>query len=249
MNTETKKQLTNRTFDINKFVFKNRSLIKKNIIGLAKTAGRNNSGKITVWHTGRGNKKKYRKINFYRTEQSTGIICSLEYDPYRNSNIAAVYDVYNNVFFYIIAIKNLKVGDIVKSGLALNPKLGYSLLLNKIPVGSFMHNISFRNMSYAKISRAAGSFCQLKEKTLDHATIKLNSGKLKKISIKNIATIGIVSNEYIFLSKLRKAGQSRWLNIRPTVRGVAMNPVDHPNGGGEGKKSSKKRTPWGKQTK
>jgi large subunit ribosomal protein L2 len=224
-------------------------LLKKNIKGIVLHNGKNNSGKITVRHKGGGHKKKYRKINFKRTNISLGIICSLEYDPNRNANIASIYDTFTKMFFYILAPKNIKIGDIVKSGPNAEPKLGNSLPLAEIPVGSYIHNISLNPSTPAQISRSAGTFSFLKEKTLINAKIKLSSGEQKNISPQCYATVGIVSNELIFLTRLGKAGHSRWINKRPTVRGVAMNPIDHPHGGGEGKKSGKGKTPWGKPTK
>ena len=246
MNFKAKeKKPFNKITKMNSFILK-KPLIKKNTKGLVKTGGRNNYGKITVRHIGGGHKNKYRKINYHRVKTSTGIACSIEYDPNRNSNIAAIYDFYNNEFFYIIAPKNLKVGDILKSNSFSNPKLAHSLSISQIPVGSYIHNIKLKNSKSAQISRAAGTYCKLEEKTLHYSIIKLSSGQHKLISSNNHATIGIVSNEFIFLSKLKKAGQSRWLNKRPTVRGVAMNPIDHPHGGGEGKKSGRRKSPWGK---
>lgn len=224
-------------------------LLKKNIKGIVLHNGKNNSGKITVRHKGGGHKKKYRKINFKRTNISLGIICSLEYDPNRNANIASIYDTFTKMFSYILAPKNIKIGDIVKSGPNAEPKLGNSLPLAEIPVGSYIHNISSNPSNPAQISRSAGTFSFLKEKTLINVKIKLSSGEQKNISPQCYATIGIVSNELIFLTRLGKAGHSRWINKRPTVRGVAMNPIDHPHGGGEGKKSGKGKTPWGKPTK
>ena len=224
-------------------------LLKKYIKGLTNSSGRNNSGKITVRHKGGGHKRKYRALNFFRTYSSTGIICSIEYDPSRNANIAAVFDTFTQEFFYILAPKNLRIGDIIKSGPNAETKIGHSLPVAKIPVGSYIHNVSPKAKKPAQISRSAGTFSQLTEKTLNYAKIKLSSGEQRFISVKCYATIGIVSNESIFLTKLGKAGQSRWLNKRPTVRGVAMNPVDHPHGGGEGKKSGIGLTPWGRSTK
>jgi len=226
------------------------SFIKNKIKGFKKnSSGRNHSGKITSFHKGGGVKQKYRKINFYRVKNSTGIICTIEYDPNRNCFIASVYDFINKDFFYIIAPKYLKIGDIVKSGFDIEPNLGNSLPLMNIPIGSFIHNIAFKPNSIGKISRAAGAYSILKEKNDKFAVIELNSGELKKISVKCFASIGEVSKELFFLTRLGKAGRSRWLNKRPTVRGVAMNPVDHPHGGGEGKKSGSKKTPWGKLNK
>jgi large subunit ribosomal protein L2 len=227
----------------------NKPALKNKLKGIKNSNGRNNSGKITVFHKGGGHKKKYRNINFKRFNECTGITISIEYDPNRNSNIAAIYDLIKKDFFYIIAPKNLKIGDIVKSGSNIEAKLGNSLPIKEIPVGSLIHNISPKIAGTATISRAAGTFSQLKEKSLDFAKIQLSSGEQRLISPQCYATIGIVSNELSFLSKLGKAGRSRWLNVRPTVRGVAMNPVDHPHGGGEGKKSGKGKTPWGKFVK
>lgn len=209
-------------------------------------AGRNNSGKITLRHKGGGNKIKYRIINFKRTHVSIGIACSLEYDPTRNAYIAAIYDFSTHEFFYILAPKNLRIGDILESGPAIEPKLGYSLPLMQIPVGSYIHNVSYKVKKLAQISRSAGTFSILKKKMLNYVVIELSSGESKFLSSKCFATMGSVSNELDFLSRLKKAGQSRWLRVRPTVRGVAMNPVDHPHGGGEGKKSGINKTPWGK---
>lgn len=224
-------------------------LIKKKTKGLINSAGRNNSGKITVRHKGGGHKKKYRIINFSRTDETTGIICSIEYDPCRNANIASVFNLSLNNFFYMLAPKKLKVGDIVKSGLNLEPKLGYSLPISEIPVGSLIHCVSPTTLKPAQIARSAGTFSYIKEKTLQYAKIELSSGEQRFISPQCYATVGIVSNDLFFLTQYGKAGRSRWLNKRPSVRGVAMNPVDHPHGGGEGKKSGKGKTPWGKNTK
>jgi len=224
-------------------------LIKKKIKGLINSSGRNNSGKITVRHKGGGHKRKYRQLEFNRNYESIGIICSIEYDPNRNSNIASVYNFSSKAFFYILAPKNLKPGDIVKSGANVETKLGNALPISEIPIGSLIHNISLKPSKSAQLSRAAGSFSRLKEKTLNHAKIELNSGKQINLSSQCYATIGVISNELALLTQKGKAGRSRWLNKRPTVRGVAMNPVDHPHGGGEGKKSGKGRTPWGKPTK
>lgn len=222
------------------------ALLKCKIKGKKTSSGRNNQGRITSYHKGGGHKKCYREIDFNRNYKSKGIVCSIEYDPNRNANIASVYDTYNNLFFYILAPKNLGVGDIVESGNNIEPKLGNSLPIEKIPVGSYIHNVSPKVTKCAQISRSAGSFSKLKEKTLTQAIIELSSGEQRYISPKCYATLGIVSNENAFLEKNYKAGQSRWLNRRPTVRGVAMNPVDHPHGGGEGKKSGTNKTPWGK---
>lgn len=224
-------------------------LLKSKLKGLTKSSGRNNSGKITVRHKGGGHKKKYRKLNFNRNNKSIGIVVSLEYDPNRNSNIASIYEISKKIFFYMIAPKNLKVGDIIQSGSNIDIKLGNSLPIRDIPVGTLIYNVSPTANKPAQISRAAGTFSVLKEKSLHSARIKLSSGEERFISPECFASIGVVSNELHFFTQKGKAGRSRWLNKRPTVRGVAMNPVDHPHGGGEGKKSGKGRTPWGKPVK
>jgi len=224
-------------------------IIKKKIRKLLISSGRNNSGKITIRHKGGGHKRKFREIDFFRTTTSTGITTSIEYDPNRNSYIASIYDPVQTKFFYILAPKNLKIGDIIKSGPNAEIKMGHSLPISNIPIGSYVYNISLKPSKQAQISRSAGTFSKIKEKTLEYAVIELNSGENKIISTKCYATIGIVSNELTFLTQLGKAGRARWLNTRPTVRGVAMNPVDHPHGGGEGKKSGKNKTPWGKFNK
>lgn len=226
-----------------------RPLIKKEILGLKTGSGRNHSGKITVRRIGGGHKKNYRKINFLRKTKSIGIVVSIEYDPNRNTNIASVFDFTKNSFFYMLAPKNLDTGNIVESGYEAELHTGNSLPLFKIPEGSYIHNISLSPNKKAQLTRAAGGSSILKEKTVDRARILIGSKKEKIVPIDCYATIGILSNESYFLTQHGKAGQSRWLNKRPKVRGVAMNPVDHPHGGGEGKKSGKKLSPWGKPNK
>lgn len=220
--------------------------IKSKVEGIHKLAGRNNSGKITIRHKGGGHKRRYRKIDFKRVENSSGIVCSIEYDPNRNADIAAVYDSDLNNFFYIIAPQNLKIGDIVESGKEVEPKLGNTLTISRIPKGSYIHNIALSKQKHATMSRSAGAFSKLKEIGPKFGLIQMNSGALKFVPVTCRATIGIVSNELFFFQKKYKAGQSRWVGKRPSVRGVAMNPVDHPHGGGEGKKSGLNKTPWGK---
>lgn len=223
--------------------------IKKNVTGQKTGSGRNHSGRITVRRKGGGHKKKYRNIDFFRNYKSIGIVTNIEYDPYRTANIAAVFDFTTRNFFYIIAPKKLSPGNIVESGIEAELNTGNSLPLFKIPEGSFIHNITLNPKKAAQITRAAGSFSILKEKTRKHAKIKISSKKEKIVPIECYASLGIVSNDELFLTRLGKAGNSRWLNKRPKVRGVAMNPVDHPHGGGEGKKSGKNFTPWGKPNK
>ena len=224
-------------------------IIKAKVLGLKTSSGKNHSGKITVRRRGNGHKRKYRKINFFRTTKSTGIVVSIEYDPNRNANIASVYDFTKNFFFYILAPGKLNVGNILESGLEAKLHTGNSLPLFKIPEGSFIHNVSFNIGKKAQFARAAGTFSILKEKTTDYARVELCSKQERLVPLQCYATLGVLSNESYFLTQLGKAGQSRWLNKRPKVRGVAMNPVDHPHGGGEGKKSGKDFSPWGKANK
>jgi large subunit ribosomal protein L2 len=231
---------------LNKKQLLKKPIIKTKLVGLKNSSGRNNSGKITVRRRGSGHKQKYRKINFFRTTKSTGIVVGIEYDPYRNSNIVSIYDFTQNFFFYMLAPKKLNIGDIVESGLATELSTGNALPLFKIPEGSFIHNISTKTKNKAQLTRSAGTFAILKEKTANYARIKLSSKKEKLVPLQCYATLGVLSNEAYFLTRLGKAGRSRWLNKRPKVRGVAMNPVDHPNGGGEGKKSGKRFSPWGR---
>lgn len=213
------------------------SLVKNMIVGKKNVAGKNSSGKITVYHKGGGHKKKYRKINFIRSEDSIGIVTSLEYDPYRTAFIASIYDFLNAKYFYIIAPKNLNIGSIIKSGFNADIKIGHCLTLMKIPVGGFIHNVSLKENKKAQLTRSAGTSAQLIETTSKYCRIILSSGTHKFISPTCQATIGTVSNEFSFFKTINKAGRNRWLNKRPTVRGVAMNPIDHPHGGGEGKSS------------
>ena len=231
---------------LNKKFSRQKPLIKFKINGLKNSSGRNNIGRITSYHKGSGHKQNYRKIEFHRTNNSTGIVLSIEYDPNRTASIASIYDFLSQKYFYIVAPKNLKIGDILKSGANAEPKLGNSLPIAKIPTGSFIYNVSPKTKKPGQISRSAGTFSYLIEKTSKYGRIKISSGEQRNISLNCYAALGMVSNELQFLTTIGKAGRSRWLNRRPKVRGVAMNPVDHPNGGGEGKKSGLRLTPWGK---
>lgn len=227
------------------------SLLKKNIINYKRSFGKNNSGKITSYHKGGGHKKKYRKINFLRIKTAIHVVTSIEYDPYRNCHIASVYDYINNNHDYIISPKNLKIGDILKSGKNADIKIGHSLKLAQIPIGVPIHNVSIKKNAHSVICRSAGTFSKIIKKTIKKADVRLSNFKRLTVSSECFATIGVVSNENYFLNTLGKAGRARWLNKRPTVRGVAMNPIDHPHGGGEGKTSGGKMSvsPWGKPCK
>lgn len=240
--TPSKRQLLR----LNQNFLNKKSLLKNEITGKKNSAGKNHSGKITVRHRGGGVKNKFRNVMLDRSVESTGIVCSIEHDPNRSSYITSVYDYTNNKFFYTTAPQNIRIGDIVKSGLEVQPSLGSSLPLLKIPVGTPIYNISMQPNQKAKFSRSAGTFSIIKKKTLNYVIIELSSKEQRYVSINSFASIGKVSKKFHSLARLGKAGHSRWLNIRPTVRGVAMNPVDHPHGGGEGKKSGRLLTPWGK---
>jgi large subunit ribosomal protein L2 len=224
-------------------------LLKNKVVGKKNSSGRNNSGKITVFHKGGGVKSRYRKVDFNRKSNSVGIVCTIEHDPNRHAFIASIFDFIDKKFSYILAPQGLRIKDIVRSGLEVEPSLGSSLPIANIPIGTPIHNVSQKLSSTAQISRSAGTFSIIKEKTETSVVLELSSGKQRSVSSKCFAAVGEVSKELHFLTRLGKAGQSRWLNKRPAVRGVAMNPFDHPHGGGEGKKSGQSRTPWGKSKK
>merc|ERR1712194_917253 len=184
-------------------------LIKSMIVGKKNMAGKNNSGKITVSHKGGGHKRRYRKINFVRIKDSIGIVTSLEYDPCRTAYIASIYDFLNLKYFYIIAPKNLSLGNIVKSGFSAHIKIGHSLPLMKIPIGGFIHNISLKENKKAQLTRSAGTSAQLIEKNPKYCRVILSSGKSISLSPTCQATIGTVSNEFSFFKTINKAGRSR----------------------------------------
>ena len=215
------------------------------------STGRNNKGRITSWHRGGGHSKLYRNIDLKRKE-TQGIIVGLEYDPHRSSYLARVFNPDTKKQNYIIAPTGIKRGDVIRSNSKRNGiQNGHSKSLRNIMTGSFIHNLSLSVNGNAKILRAPGAYGLILKRTKNLAKIKLKSGQSRWFDIKTIATNGIVSNTDSRFNKLRKAGQSRWLGRRPIVRGVAMNPVDHPHGGGEGKTSGGRPsvTPWGKPTK
>lgn len=225
----------------------------KLIKGFKRANGRNNQGKITVRHRGGGHKRLYRNICFKRILSSSKIkVESILYDPNRSANIAEVIDVINKKRFFIIAPEGLKEGDIIQNGSEASLTLGSSLPLFKIPIGSIIHNISLKPFEKARLIRSAGTSAQLLQKfSNNYAKIRLNSNEVRLIPLTCYASLGKVSNINHKKMKLGKAGRSRWLNKRPHVRGVAMNPVDHPHGGGEGKTSGGRPSvsPQGRITK
>lgn len=234
---------------LNKKFLTKKPLLKKNIYKIINKYGRNNTGKITSFHKGGGHKKKYRNIDFVLNKSTVGIVSSIEYDPYRNSNIVSIYDFIHKYYYYKLHTNFLRIGDIVETGKAAKPFIGNTLPISNIPVGSLLHNISVKKNKKAQLTRSAGTYSLLLYKTYSFGRIKLSSGKIKVISSNCFATMGRVSNDLLSLTNKGKAGRSRWLNNRPKVRGVAMNPIDHPHGGGEGKTSGGRKssvTPWGK---
>ncbi|HIW32461.1 MAG TPA: 50S ribosomal protein L2 [Candidatus Paenibacillus intestinavium] len=218
---------------------------------LFKKAGRNNQGKITIRHHGGGHKRKYRIIDFKRVKDGIiGKVATIEYDPNRTSNIALIHYV-DGAKAYIIAPKGLKVGDQVQSGVGSDIKIGNSLPLANIPVGTVIHNIELRPGKGGQLVRAAGTEAQLLGKEGNYVTVRLNSGEVRHILNTCRATIGAVGNGDHELIKIGKAGRSRWLGNRPSVRGSVMNPNDHPHGGGEGRSPIGRKSPlspWGKPT-
>lgn len=217
----------------------------------SKTAGRNNHGRITVRHRGGGHKQHYRVVDFKRDKDGIpGTVERLEYDPNRSAHIALIL-YKDGERRYIIAPKGLQNGDEVVSGADVAIKTGNTLPIRNIPVGSTIHCIEMRPGKGAQIGRSAGASIQLVAREGSYAQLRLRSGEVRQIHIDCRATIGEVSNSEHSLRKLGKAGAKRWRGIRPTVRGVAMNPVDHPHGGGEGRTSGGRHpvSPWGTPTK
>ena len=219
--------------------------------GLTKAGGRNNKGRITARRRGGGHKRKYRVIDFKRGRtDSAATIERLEYDPNRSAFIALIrYE--DGEVAYILAPQRVAVGDVVAAGPGVDIKPGNALPLQNIPVGTIIHNVEMKKGKGGQIARAAGSYAQLVGKDQGYAQLRLGSGELRVVRAECMATIGAVSNPDQQNIKLGKAGRNRWLGKRPSVRGVAMNPVDHPHGGGEGRTSGGRHpvTPWGKPTK
>lgn len=217
---------------------------------LKKTGGRNSYGRVTMRHRGGGHKRRYRVIDFKR--EKFGIpakIVSIEYDPNRSARIALL--VYaDGEKRYILAPKGIKVGEELVSGPNAEIKPGNALPLENIPVGTIVHNIEFEPGRGAKIARSAGTYAQLMAKEGKYALLRMPSSELRKVHVKCMATIGMVGNEDHINEVFGKAGRTRWLGKKPHVRGMAMNPVDHPMGGGEGaSKGHIPRSPWGTPAK
>ncbi|MFL2733468.1 MAG: 50S ribosomal protein L2 [Gammaproteobacteria bacterium] len=239
-----------RSLQIDRDIHKGRPLssltVKKN-----KTGGRNNAGRITTRHIGGGHKQHYRIIDFKRNKDNIPAkVERIEYDPNRSAFIALLLYA-DGERRYIISPKGLKPGDEVLSGEKATVSTGNTLKLKDIPVGTVLHCIELKPLKGAQLARSAGTYVQFIAKEGQYASLRLKSGEVRKVLIDCKATIGEVSNQEHSLRSFGKAGAKRWLGIRPTVRGVAMNPIDHPHGGGEGKTSGGRHpvSPWGVPTK
>ena len=219
--------------------------------GLTKSGGRNNTGRITARRIGGGHKRRYRLVDFKRRKFDVpAVIERLEYDPNRTAFIALVrYE--DGEQAYILAPQRLKVGDSVIAGERVDVKPGNAMPLKNIPVGTIVHNVELKAGKGGQLARSAGTYVQLVGRDQGYAQLKLTSGELRVVRGECLATIGAVSNPDQSNINLGKAGRNRWLGKRPSVRGVAMNPIDHPHGGGEGRTSGGRHpvTPWGKPTK
>ena len=219
--------------------------------GQSKTGGRNNYGRITVWQRGGGHKRLYRIIDFKRTyDNIEAKVERLEYDPNRSAFIALI-KYKDKKISYIIAPSKLAEGDLVMSGDKVDIKPGNCMPLKNMPVGTIIHNLELKIGKGGQLARSAGTYAQLLGKDRGNAIIKLKSGEQRLVRVECRATVGVVSNADHQNINLGKAGRSRWLGKRPNVRGVVMNPVDHPHGGGEGRTSGGRHpvTPWGVSTK
>ena len=222
---------------------------KSLVVTKKKSTGRNNQGKITVRHHGGGVKRKYRLIDFKRVKDGiTALVNAIEYDPNRSANIALI-TYKDGVKSYILAPKGLKVGDVVESGVKTDVKVGNTMQIMNIPVGTIIHNIELRPGKGGQLARSAGNSAQILGREDKYVLIRLASGETRRILGTCRATIGAVGNEDYGLVKVGKAGINRHKGIRPTVRGSVMNPNDHPHGGGEGRAPIGRTgpmTPWGK---
>jgi large subunit ribosomal protein L2 len=219
--------------------------------GLRSQGGRNNTGRVTMWQRGGGHKRRYRIIDFKRRNfDKPATVERLEYDPNRTAFIALIkYE--DGELAYILAPQRLKAGDVVVSGEKVDVKPGNAMPLKNMPVGTIVHNVEMKPGKGGQLARSAGTYVQLVGRDAGYALLKLASGELRLVRGECMATVGAVSNPDEQNIVIAKAGRSRWLGRRPHVRGVAMNPIDHPHGGGEGRTSGGRHpvTPWGKPTK
>jgi large subunit ribosomal protein L2 len=225
--------------------------VKTLTVGLTKSGGRNNYGRITARRRGGGHKRAYRLVDFRRRKfDVVATVERLEYDPNRTAFIALL-NYADGEQAYILAPQRLNVGDKVIAGERVDVKPGNAMPLGSIPIGTIVHNVEMKQGRGGQIARSAGSYAQLVGRDSGYALLRLNSGEQRMVRAECMATIGAVSNPDHGNIKIGKAGRNRWLGKRPSVRGVAMNPVDHPHGGGEGRTSGGRHpvTPWGKPTK
>ncbi len=225
--------------------------VKKLTEGLNKSGGRNNTGRITTRRIGGGHARRYRVVDFKRNKfDMPATVERLEYDPNRTAYIALI-KYQDETLAYIIAPQRLAVGDQVIAGEKTDVKPGNAMRLKNIPVGTIVHNVEMKPGKGAQIARSAGTYVQIVGRDNGYAQIKLSSGELRLVPQDCMATVGAVSNADHTNVKLGKAGRNRWLGVRPSVRGVAMNPIDHPHGGGEGRTSGGRHpvSPWGKGAK
>ncbi len=219
--------------------------------GKSKSGGRDSNGRIAVWNRGGGHKQRYRKVDFKRRKYDVpATVERIEYDPNRSAFIALIkYD--DGELSYIIAPQRLAPGDKVISGERVDVKPGNAMPMSSIPIGTIIHNIEMKAGKGAQIARSAGAYAQLVGRDSGYALLRLSSGEQRMVRAECMATIGAVSNPDHSNVKIGKAGRNRWKGKRPVVRGVVMNPIDHPHGGGEGRTSGGRHpvTPWGKSTK
>ena len=240
----SRRNMTMSTFEEITRTDPERSLLRP----LTKKAGRNNDGRLSVRHKGGGHKRMFRVIDFKRNKDGIPArVASIEYDPNRSANIALLF-YQDGLKTYILAPNGLQVDQMIESGIGADIKVGNTLPLQNIPVGTLVHNIEMKPGKGAQMVRSAGGSAQLMAKEGSYATLRLPSGEMRMIRIECRATIGQVGNLDHENINIGKAGRSRWLGIRPTVRGSVMNPCDHPHGGGEGRNSIGRNpcTPWGK---
>ena len=225
--------------------------VKKLTRGMVKSGGRNNTGRVTMWHRGGGHKRRYRVVDFHRKKfDIPAVVERIEYDPNRTAFIALIkYE--DGEQSYILAPQRLNVGDRVVAAEQGDVKPGNAMPLKNIPVGTIIHNVELKAGKGGQIARSAGNYVQLVGREAGYALLRLTSGEVRRVRSECIASIGAVSNPDQKNINLGKAGRKRWLGKRPVVRGVVMNPIDHPHGGGEGRTSGGRHpvTPWGVPTK
>jgi large subunit ribosomal protein L2 len=242
--TPSRRQMSGSTFEEITTDKPEKSLTKS----LSKSGGRNSYGRITTRHKGGGHKRKYREIDFMRNKDGIPAkVASIEYDPNRSANIALLHYA-DGEKRYIVAPNGVKPGDEIMSGETADIKPGNALQIKDIPLGTIIHNVEIRAGEGAKLCRSAGCMAQLVAKEGEYGQVKMASSEVRRVSMLAKATIGQVGNSDHSNITIGKAGRKRWMGVRPTVRGTAMNPVDHPHGGGEGKNKTSGRhpvSPWG----